>query len=717
MRGWLRRHALLLRGIGLGLSVVALIVASLADFVRTAIARDEQVQEITLKGELARFLLATTQEDGSSLLENPQDFASAIRVMRPVQLQRPFFTYFLTTGNGRTVSASTITWEPPRACAVDFVDDGTKDAAKSLRACFGVVPNDPSGRFIYFAFRYATGGIVRHKAGEPVARSSSIVLALRGDIAPAIRLMLEQPKYVTARYPSQLRRFNGIHELTAYALDRAGVPLRGVQGQAYERRIDAADGSSVNTVTIVGRIDAGMVFNTSESLQTWSSGRYRALAASVQVYEVDNATGVAQPHIQVPFDAKGTALHSLEQAYLTSVPSRAVLDVYGWAATNQPAGTVLWTSTSLTTRERSPPGLFQRISNFWAGLLVRQFELRARNTPVVLASQIRGISKLRLTAEPTLLPELATRAFLGLSAALLAVLALGVSGLFAYRRMRIIAEEAVRSAKKPTIGDDMRAYSARDDEIGMLGRTFSVLIRRYRSRNETISRNAKWAERRREERARLQEEQVKARHDVLRAIGHEIKSPLQSLLNRAGEDPDLLHELEKMRRAVDALYFASTVEAGLKQRSLVIKLRDLAAFMARLCDNYSSEEAPVVYHGPTQGVFVPFDHFALDEVFSRILDNAKRHMAPATVVSVEMRDTEEVIAITVHNVGASIPDTDLDQVFDFKFTTQTNSAQNMGLGLFAARIYVLGMRGFIAAANASDGVTFTVNLPRRPPQG
>jgi signal transduction histidine kinase len=713
-RRWLKRHDLFAWSLGLGLLATGLITASMVDFVRAAMAKDEKVQEVTLKGELAQFLLATTQEDGSSILENPRDFAATSRAMAPVELKRPFFTYFLTTGNAATVSASNITWEPPRACAVDFIDELSKSPSKGLRACFAVVPTDASGRYIYFALRYPSREIVRHEPGQSLDKASSLTLALKGETSMTMRLMFEQPKYAKSRFPSQLRRFLGLHELTAYSPERSGAPLRGVQGQAYERRFETPDGTTANYVTLVGRIDAGLLFPTGDSSQAWSRGKFRELAVAAQAFEVDAAKQRAQLQLRTSMDAKGTALQSIEQAYLANVQSRAVLKVHdanrGDAATSQ-----LWSSADLQGKERAAPGAFQRLSNEWATTLVRWFELKTLNAKAQLPLQSRASTYATLEAEPVLLPDLAARAFLGLSGALVLVVLLGIFWLIALKRLRVLSALALASARMPTVGNDMNVYAGRRDEIGMLGRTFSVLVRRYRSRNATIVRNARTAERRREERVRQQEEQFKARHDVLRAIGHEIKTPLQALLHRTDENSELRYEVQKMSKAVEALYWATSVESGIMQRQILSKVADISHFLSRLCTNHSTGHAKVLYEGPTNGITAYFDAFALDDVFSNVLDNAKRHMGAGTAIKVGLLYTEDVVEISVYNVGAQIPESELSQVFDFRFTTENTTSQSMGLGLFAARIFVLGMGGFMRVANAPDGVTFYTRLPRAVP--
>lgn len=710
-RRWVKRRDLLLFSLILGIFAIALVGGSLIDFVRSAIAKDEKVQVVTLKSELAQFLLATTQEDGKSILENPKDFAPALREMRAVELHRAFFTYFLTTTNGKSISASNLTWEPPRACAVDFIDEISRSPAKSLRACFAVVPGDSSGRFIYFAFRYPTSAIVRHVPNAPLDRASSMIINLRGDTSISLRIVFEQPKYAASRFPAQLQRFTGIHELTAYHVERAANPVRGVQGQAYERRFDSQDGSSANYVTIAGRIDSGLIFNTSDSAHAWGSGRFRDMTADARLFEAEPDGGNAKLHIQIPEAAKGTALQSIEQAYLTHVQSRGLLEIWPKGAAQR--GSAIWTSAELTEK-RVAPGLFQRISNRWAEFLIHQFEIKTSNAESSMAIQGNSGAFAKLTSEPVLLSDLATRAFFGLSAALVSMILLVLLWLVALNRLRKIASLAVEVALSPQTRSDFSGYAKRRDQVGFIGRSLNVLVRRILWRNAKILSDAARAERRRIERARLQDEQVEARHDVLRAIGHEIKTPLQALINRTDASSEIRPEIEKMRRAVDALYEATSVELGMKERRVVPKAGDLSNFMSRLSENYSIPEAPVQFIGEQHGVTAHFDPIALDIVLSGIIDNARTHRSPGTAIEVRLIHSEDSAVIRVHNKGKPIPESDLPQVFDLHFTTKTDPSNNMGLGLFSARIYVLGMRGSLKVTNDLDGVTFSVQLPRMP---
>lgn len=691
----------------------ALIGASLYDFVRTALAKDEKVQESTLKGELALFILALRDDDGSSLLDNVTDFANAKREVAAVALRKSFYTYFLTQENARRVAAKGITWEPPKSCALDFIDQSSSAEPRSIRTCFAVVPDEPIGRYIYFSISYPTSEIARHRAGLALNRSSSVLLRLKGENAASVRLMFEEPELVRNRYPSQLRRFSSVHELTAYPSDQLTAPMRSVKGQAFEKRSETADGMAINVVTLLGRIDAQLVFSSQSSIDDWAKGRFRDFKASIEVSDLPASGAAAQTRIVIPFGAKGTALQSLEQAYYTFVQSHAKLELFDGrqAAGREPS---IWHSSSPVTTEMPTYSGFQEFSNRWANFLIKKLDYKRRT--VEAQQLIHGPRPYRatLTAEPMLLPDLAARAFLGLLAALLGVFLIGLHWFVALRQLNVMAGRALRSARQPSLVEDMEQYTRRRDEIGSLGRTFELLIRRFRSRNATIIQTARRLEAQRQERARFAEEQYKARHDVLRAIGHEIRSPLQSLLTRTSEDAVTRSDLERMGRAVEALYTATSVQAGLSDRHVSTKLADVAKFLQRLATNSQDQGIPILYRGPAQGVAAIFDNLALDDALSSVLDNAQRFMEPSSIIELDLEQTEVLVQLKIANVGPHIATEDLDAIFDYGFSTQHGS-EHMGLGLFSARVSVLRMGGTLSVANTANGVVFTISLSRNTP--
>jgi K+-sensing histidine kinase KdpD len=104
-----------------------------------------------------------------------------------------------------------------------------------------------------------------------------------------------------------------------------------------------------------------------------------------------------------------------------------------------------------------------------------------------------------------------------------------------------------------------------------------------------------------------------------------------------------------------------------------------------------------------------------------LIANAGAHAPPGTSVSVGLADQDDDVAITIHNMGPTIPGDRLDGLFNPMKTQRGGSMAalggptgNLGLGLYIAERIVHAQGGRIEVESAeAKGTTFTVHLPRR----
>lgn len=712
MAGRLRRLNFTLLTTIAGLVVVSIISFTIYDFVKTAQAKDQQVLESSLRGQLAEFLLGSREPDGTSLLENPSDFSRASRPLQVVSLRRSFFGYLLNTGNSRTFNVADLTWDPPRACVVEFGPVGDRPtSALHLQACFAAVPGDPTGRYVYFSLRYPTSKIRRHLPGRALKEAHQVVLTFVGQREVKFNVMFQLPPLASSRYPSQLARFDGLHELTAFASEDPGRATRALIGQAFERVAEAAGGEARNYVTLVGRIDSSILPIGPTDAGPWPQRQITGLGIGVEVRDFDENIGQTRSMIAVSPGAKGVPLVSLAQAYLAAVPSRANLVVT--AAGTEQARQVVWRSADAGLVEGSRlTGWSQRISDWWTGKLVAWLGVNGQRVsaqqPVYVAGRSQTIAT--LTADPAVLPDIATRAFAGLSMALVLVVALCVYWTYALVRLRRITGSAYAMIAKSRSSDTLKPYAARKDEIGTLGRALHLLIARSRSRSVNVTKRLRQEEIVRLEGVRLAEARVQARQAILDAIGHEIRSPLQSILNRTLDKPELQNELQRMRRAVEALYMATSVEAGLRGGEIIIRRQDLAEYLNKLAKNLKDDGKEIAYVGPATGLEADFDPLSLESILDNLIENAFRYRTAKTLVELRLESRADGIALEVFNQGPLIPNAELESIFDYG-VSDAASPENSGLGLFASRHYALAMRATIRAENQSNGVAMVITFP------
>ena len=233
------------------------------------------------------------------------------------------------------------------------------------------------------------------------------------------------------------------------------------------------------------------------------------------------------------------------------------------------------------------------------------------------------------------------------------------------------------------------------DELGLLAAALADLLRRIK---EDAGRE------------KIRAEQEK---DMWHAVGHEIMSPLQSLLALHGSEADPSHRyISRMQQAVRVLYGSASPSEAFQSSSLKVQPLDIAAFLRNVAENAGLED--LVCTGADETVLVRADEYPLEDVFAHILKNADRYRAPGTPIILRLDLAETTATVTLHNTGPQIPADLLDKIFEYGVSDQpeAGAAGNRGQGLFVAKTYMAKMGGTITASNEENGVSFTLGLQR-----
>ncbi len=109
-----------------------------------------------------------------------------------------------------------------------------------------------------------------------------------------------------------------------------------------------------------------------------------------------------------------------------------------------------------------------------------------------------------------------------------------------------------------------------------------------------------------------------------------------------------------------------------------------------------------------------WDNDRLQQAIGNLLDNAIKYSDDETVITVKLWQTDKMVHVSVHNVGASIPKAQIDQLFRPFSRLQTASLQDgTGLGLFITRSIVEAHGGKLYLEELPEGLgtTFTFDLP------
>jgi two-component system, OmpR family, sensor kinase len=233
------------------------------------------------------------------------------------------------------------------------------------------------------------------------------------------------------------------------------------------------------------------------------------------------------------------------------------------------------------------------------------------------------------------------------------------------------------------------------DELGILAGTLSELLGRAREH--------------------LRGEQLRAHQEreQWQAVGHEIMSPLQSLLALHGTEDDASRRyLLRMQAALNLLYGQASVGEAMTQAQAARERLDLADFLRQVAANapYAGIEQ-VVAEGCDTACEVLADALKLEDALTHLLTNAQRYRLPGTPITLRLFAEPEAARVEVHNQGPTIDPARLGTLFELG-AGDAEGPTHRGQGLFMARGYLAKMGGAIEVRNVADGVCFELVLPR-----
>ncbi|QDQ26995.1 HAMP domain-containing histidine kinase [Chitinimonas arctica] len=236
------------------------------------------------------------------------------------------------------------------------------------------------------------------------------------------------------------------------------------------------------------------------------------------------------------------------------------------------------------------------------------------------------------------------------------------------------------------------------DELGILANCLNDLLRRVKEDAE---------------REGIRAEQEK---DMWHAVGHEIMSPLQSLLVLHGsEDDPSRRYIDRMQQAIRILYGSASPSEAFQSTTLAVQALDLDEFLRNIAGNAACVGiAGVSYERAPSPVLVRADEYPLEDVVTHVLRNADRYRPPDTLITITLTASETTVSVAIHNVGQAIPDDLIDKIFEYGVSDQAEAGANgsRGQGLFVAKTYMAKMGGTITAHNDEDGVRFVLGLQR-----
>ena len=287
--------------------------------------------------------------------------------------------------------------------------------------------------------------------------------------------------------------------------------------------------------------------------------------------------------------------------------------------------------------------------------------------------------------------SLITRSFIyGIVASLISVLALNYAFAFPYFKFNFTIPENLVSAVVMLI-------------VTMVS---SALITKVRKAEEL----------------KAESEKEKLRANLLRAVSHDLRTPLTTIYGSGAGIVDNYDNLDKeeiieLAQGIkeDAQWLINMVEnllsvtkingqgVALKKTPIVLEeLIDTALVKFKSLDTNINVQVDI----PDDFVIIPMDPVLIGQVLMNILENAVRHGDNLTYINIKVRTLDDRAIFEISNDGREIPREIIDHIFTGYYEKKNkpvDSKEGMGIGLSVCHSIIKAHGGDITVENLKQG--------------
>ena len=211
-------------------------------------------------------------------------------------------------------------------------------------------------------------------------------------------------------------------------------------------------------------------------------------------------------------------------------------------------------------------------------------------------------------------------------------------------------------------------------------------------------------------------------------IAHELRSPLTPIINYAQIIARPNQRRENIERGSQIIVSQSWRLARLAKDLLDVSRLSSGHFalkcqpcnLVKVVKDLVEQVKPVApghtfqLEVSAEALMGVWDRDRLQQAIGNLVDNAIKYSDDETTITVKIWEVESKACVSVHNVGASIPKSQIDQLFRPYSRLKTPVPQDgTGLGLFITRSIVEAHGGVLRLDELPEGqgTTFSFDLP------
>lgn len=231
----------------------------------------------------------------------------------------------------------------------------------------------------------------------------------------------------------------------------------------------------------------------------------------------------------------------------------------------------------------------------------------------------------------------------------------------------------------------------------------------------------------------LQVESEQLKSNLLRAISHDLRTPLTSIMGSIGmlsENGASLDDLQKKKlldNAFDeAQWLYHSVENILSMTQIeegTITLKKKNEFIEEIIEEVIRRTDKLLLHHqlevdiPEELLSIYVDGQLIRQVLINLIDNAVKYTPYGSTIGLVVKSAQQHVVMTVQDNGPGIPKASMDKLFTRFFTSVESSdrgRRGIGLGLEICKAIIEAHEGTIRAYNNElGGASFEIVLPLR----
>lgn len=229
----------------------------------------------------------------------------------------------------------------------------------------------------------------------------------------------------------------------------------------------------------------------------------------------------------------------------------------------------------------------------------------------------------------------------------------------------------------------------------------------------------------------LETEKEKMRSNLLRAVSHDLRTPLTGIIGSAstllengsliGEETskkmltDIQQDAEWLIHMVENLLSVTRITGGtttLKKQDEIVEEVVSEAVM-RIRKRFPKTRVDVTV--PDELLIVPMDATLIEQVLINLMENSIRHSGSPLSVSLRVSRKKIGAVFTIADRGKGIDPSRISDIFDGKPNKgSSDSSRGLGIGLSICKSIILAHEGKIFAENnINGGASFTFVLPMK----